>query len=489
MFYEVQYTRHLLSGIVLLSATSYPGKCEQTKQPNVILIVVDDLGIKDLGCYGNTYVATPTIDSLSSQGAMFVNAYAASSLCSPSRAALLTGKTPARTGITNRIAWWRSAEEEKYRVNEGKRLLTPVNYPNLPLHNQSLAEVLSDNGYVCGHVGKWHLGGEGSLPEDHGFKINIGGNYRGDIPQYNEPFYGDHTDIAPFFPEMLPGEYLTDYESRMAVNFIRDHADTTFFLNLWHYAVHTPLQAKQHIVEKYSKHGERAAYFAMIEHVDDALKTILDELKRLGISDKTIVIFTSDNGGLAMPYAAENGPYRAGKGYPYEGGIRVPLILFNPGQINPLIIDLPVSGYDLMPTILELVGITTKERDDLDGISLCRYLNGDIIQQERPLFWHFPHYRENQYTGFGVIEPYSIVLFKGYKLIIKYDSATRELYDIVNDIAEEKNLVLSHPEIAEELTDMLREWLFETKAKLPVEKELTGRDFYLSSCVNENINI
>jgi arylsulfatase A-like enzyme len=424
------------------------------RAPNIILIVADDLGWRDLGCYGNTLVETPTIDKLAKEGMLFTQAYASAALCSPTRAALLTGKSPARLGLTNRIAWWRPPEtEKKFVEHEGQDLKTPVNMPYLPTSETTLPEQLKELGYSCAHIGKWHLGGEGHLPLDHGFDLNIGGNHRGDIPSYFAPFHGDTEGIKEFFPEAHPGEYLTDYETRMATRFIKENADKKFFLNLWHYAVHTPIEAKKEVVEKYREQknaGERSAYYAMVEHLDHVVNELIKTLEELELMKNTLIFFTSDNGGLAMPYAADNNPLRAGKGYPYEGGLRVPMIVYYPSEIKPDVSNYPVISHDIYPTIMEMLQIKY-ETATMDGKSFLAKMKEEENSDERTLIWHFPHYRENQYTVFGEVEPYSIILKGEYKLIKNYDSNTFELYNLKKDLGEENNLAKILPLMVNDL--------------------------------------
>jgi arylsulfatase A-like enzyme len=418
--------------ILIISLSSFIRNDEHPLEngPNVILIMADDLGWSDLGCYGNGIVETPAIDRLASEGVRFTNAYSSAALCSPTRAAILTGKSPAKLGLTNRIAWWESqTSEESYDEHPDKSLKTPVNQPYLPTDETTLAERLHKLGYACAHIGKWHLGGEGHLPTDHGFDLNIGGNYRGDIPSYFQPFNEEELDKA-HFPGSRQGEYLTDYEIRKAVEFIKAKADKKFFLNIWHYAVHTPIEATSDLVHKYKcqkRAGARAEYYAMIESIDHGLEAIINVLEETGILDNTVIIFTSDNGGLALPYAANNAPLRAGKGYPYEGGLRVPLIFYYPSAIDPGLSDFPVISHDIFPTIMDLLKVRPGA-GDLDGLSFFSELTGEKLSKSRTLVWHFPHYRENQYTVFGEVEPYSIIRHKYDKLIVYYDSNSKDIY-------------------------------------------------------------
>lgn len=458
-----------------------------TERPNFVVILVDDLGWADLGCYGSSFHETPRLDRMSREGLKFTNAYAASAVCSPSRAALQTGLCPARTGITD---WIRGKFQGGVIPPDGrnpvgyvsdpkKPLLCPKNKLFLETEYLTVAEHLKANGYATGHVGKWHLGQEGHTPLDQGYDVNVGGCDLGQPPSYFDPYESNRPDYhipKDSLPPRKAGEYLTDREADEAANFIRQHKDRPFFLHLAHYAVHTPLQAKKDRVEKYRAKLERmkaggeeplqknAVYAAMVESVDDAVGTILDTLVEEGISERTYVFFTSDNGGLSGP--TNNAPLRSGKGFPYEGGIREPLIVWAPGRVGAgAECGIPTITMDFFPTLCDLAEIPLPETD-LDGMSIRPLWLGERSPEvekirNRTLFWHFPHYRGNDPASF----PYSIVRHDGWKLIRFDDDDRIELYRLVDDPGEKKNVAGEHPEIVRQLVERLEKHLDHVGAK------------------------
>lgn len=463
---------------LLIAACSGPNK-----QYNVILIVVDDLGWQDLGCYGNNYYETPHIDQLAKEGFLFTNAYAAASLCSPTRAAILTGKSPARLGMTNRIAWWEQEKIEQvledsslltqYIPHEGKPLMTPQNPYWLELHEVTIAELLKENEYRTAHIGKWHLGEEGYYPENQGFDMNQGGCYLGDPPSYFDPYADQDIQGIPTLAPRDSGEYLTDREIDEALQFIEKHQDLPFFLNIWHYAVHTPIQAKQELISKYQLKDNPKnldpTYAAMIESMDVGLGRIRKKLSQLELDKNTIIIFTSDNGGLDMPYAAENDPLRAGKGYPYEGGLRIPLVIYHPDLSDQFMIDSPVISMDLYPTIAQLAETPIPPDLDFDGISLVPLIKNLTVSRES-LIWHFPHYRSNQYTVYGEVTPHSIIRQGDHKLIKYYEDTTYQLFNLAEDIGENHNLAGELPDKVIMLNELLTKQLKSVNARLPKVK-------------------
>ncbi|MBC7856256.1 MAG: sulfatase, partial [Pirellulaceae bacterium] len=332
---------------------------EAAPRPNVILIMLDDLGWADLSCYGSRYHKSPHIDRLATEGMRFTQAYAAAPVCSPTRAALMTGKWPARLHITDWLPG--SPFDEPCR-----RLTKPKTEIQLPLAEVTLAERLQAAGYATGHIGKWHLGGKGFGPREQGFDLNVGGDGKGTPRGYFAPFHENNGSDVPHLDWAPPGSYLTDIFNEAAIRFIREHREQPFFLYLPHFAVHTPLHAKPHVVSKYKvgekRPGQQAnpVYAAMIESVDDGIGKIMQELEKLKLSEKTILIFTSDNGGVATadwPFTPPtvNGSLREGKGHLYEGGIRVPLIVRWPGKTPAgTVCEAPVTTVDFLPTILEM---------------------------------------------------------------------------------------------------------------------------------------
>lgn len=464
--------------IFLLSFCVYWGSFGQTKEEfNVLLIHVDDLGWADIGVLGSDFYETPFIDRLAAEGMLFRQSYAAAAICSPSRAALMTGKYPARMGITD----WIYARFQgvgttglpgEYAENPDQPLRTPKNQGFLPLEELTLAERMKAQGYTTFHVGKWHLGGEENYPERQGFDRNFGGNDLGQPPSYFDPY--EPATPTPFyvFDRVTPrdsGEYLTDREGDEIVNFLQNQ-EHKFFIHWAPYAVHTPLMAPQALVEKYKqKPGgkqKNPVYAAMVENLDQNVGKVLAELDRLKLTEKTLVIFTSDNGGLmgnpSNPIT-NNDPLRSQKGYPYEGGIRVPTVVKWPGKVAAgKQSDLPIVTLDWAPTILDYMGLNPHEQG-LDGQSLVGVLKGNTLES-RDLFWHFPHYR-----GADVI-PYSIIRSGNYKLIHYFDMQPDELFSLANDPWETTNLADQLPDLVVQLKSSLKAWWQETGARMPQKK-------------------
>ena len=353
------------------------------------MILADDLGWTDLACYGSKLYETPNIDQMARDGMKFTQAYSACTVCSPTRAAILTGKYPGRLHITDWIPG---------QMPENPKMIVPDWTKYLPHEEITIARALKEDGYATASIGKWHLGGEEYYPDKHGFDINLGGT---DLP--NTKHYFSPYDIATL-PDGPKGEYLTDRLTDEALRFIEANKDQPFFLYMPHFTVHLPLQAKKALIEKYQakiKPGmaqNNAVYAAMIESLDDSVGRIRDELKKLEIDDRTIVIFTSDNGGRVP--TTSNLPLRLGKGSCYEGGTRVPLIIDWPGVTKPgSVCDTPVITMDLYPTIAEIAGDSEAAKHAVDGVDLSPLLrqSGEIDRDE--LFWHYPHYQHYQLGG------------------------------------------------------------------------------------------
>jgi len=443
------------------------------RKPNIVVILVDDLGWADTVCYGSRYYETPNIDRLAAEGMRFTNGYAACAVCSPTRASLLTGRYPARVGVTD---WIRprfqsdSFPTDKknptaYVGGKNQKLLCPPNPFWMELEEVTLAETLKPAGYTCGHVGKWHLGPDDWFPDKQGFDINIGGCDFGQPPNYFDPYVREKQGGIPTLPPRRTGEYLTDREADEATRFITQHADRPFFLYMAHYAVHTPLQAKQDLIEKYQAkpptEQNNPTYAAMIESVDQAVGRILSTLDDTGLVGNTIVIFTSDNGGLLK--STSNLPLRSGKGYPYEGGIREPVIVRWPGVVRPgSLCDVPVCSIDYFPTLCAAAGVALPPGRVIDGESLMPLLRESGEWKRDALFWHFPHYR-----GEDVV-PYSIIRAGDWKLIKQYEGKPFELFDLKNDMAETTDLSEKLPEKVQELDARLAAWLKDTGAKVPM---------------------
>jgi arylsulfatase A len=431
-------------------------------KPNVVLILIDDLGQRDLGCYGSTFYKTPNIDKMAKEGLRFTDFYAACPVCSPTRASIMTGKWPQRVNVTDWIPGRKDMPDQ--------RLARPAIRNELPLEEVTIAEALKKHGYVTAIMGKWHLGGEGFEPTQQGFDVNIGGDETGTPRSYFAPFENKGGKM-PGLEKAEEGEYLTDRLAAEAEKFIEANKDKPFFLYLPHYGVHTPLKAKQSIIDKYKvtpTHGKQSnpVYAAMVESMDEAVGRVLMKLDDLKLSENTLVIFTSDNGGLAtlegMQFAPTfNAPLREGKGYLYEGGIRVACIMKWPGRVKAgATTDQLACSIDLFPTILHAATAAGKTHftpdHEVDGSTL---LSGDFAR--KPLCWHYPHYANQGSRPGGAIR-------RGdYKLIEYYEDGRRELFDVKRDLSESRNLIAEKPEVAKELATELDQWRKEVGAKMP----------------------
>jgi len=468
-----------LSLLALLASSCFNAAAAPATQaaakPNVVLILVDDLGWMDLSCQGSGYYETPNIDRLAKEGMRFTDAYAACAVCSPTRAAVLTGRYPARTGITD---WIRArfqggkipADKKNPTQYVGNRkLLCPPNPLWMEREEVTIAELLKPAGYTSCHIGKWHLGPDDWYPEHQGFDLNIGGCDYGQPPSYFDPYSKPRQGDIPTLKPRKEGEYLTDREGDEAAGFIRDHASQPFFLYYAPYAVHTPIQARKDLKERYEAkkktNQKNAAYAAMVHSLDDAIGRILDTLDELKLAKDTLVVFTSDNGGLDNnDNPTDNAPLRAGKGTPYEGGIRVPFIARWPGQITAGALSRqPVISVDCLPTILEATGVKPPTGVELDGVSLLSLLrgNGNKRLDRESLFWHFPHYRGRN------IAPYSIIRRGPWKLIKRHDGSGAELFHLNDDRAETNDLSNQMPQIVRALDNELAHHLKQVGARMP----------------------
>ncbi|MFZ2642180.1 MAG: sulfatase [Verrucomicrobiia bacterium] len=396
------------------------------RRPNIVFILTDDLGINDLGCYGRREHRTPHLDALAAAGTRFTSAYCAQPICSPSRAAIMTGKNPARLHLTTYLPGRPDCPPQK--------LLHPVIRQQLPLEEKTLPEYLKPAGYVSACIGKWHLGGKGFGPAEQGFDV----------------VYAGRPNTAPSETEGGKGEYdLTAH----AMKFVEENRDRPFFLYLAHNTPHIPYAAKETLVAKNNKAFE-PVYAAVIETLDDTVGLLLAKLDALGLAGNTLVIFTSDNGGLHVPEGphqkiTHNTPYRAGKGFVHEGGLRIPLIVRWPGRV-PVgrVVNAPVVNSDWVPTLLEICGQSVPS--GLDGVSLAPLLAGGEAPN-RPFFWHFPHY--NNQGG----QPDGAVRDGDWKLIEYYEGRV-ELFNIANDIGEKNNLAEREPERVKQLCALLGAW-------------------------------
>lgn len=432
-------------------------KTKKQKKPNVVLILVDDMGWTDLGSYGSDLYQSPNIDKLANEGVQFTNSYAACTVCSPTRASIATGKYPARINVTDWI------EGHKF---PWAKLNVPDWTMYLPEEEYTMAEAFKDAGYKTAHFGKWHLGEkEENWPENHGFDLNVGGWKKGSPNRNKKEGYKGY--FSPYGNPRLEdgpeGEYLTERLANEVCNYIDKNRDEPFFVNLWLYNVHTPLQAKQEKIDKYkalidttSRH-KNATYAAMVEHTDDAVGKIINKLKEQGLYENTIILFTSDNGGLigkSKNKVTNNAPLRTGKGDIYEGGTRIPTIIYAPSlNFTGKKVDDPIISMDYYPTLTDLAGITTKKikSQTIDGKSLLPLMQGKATEREA-VYWHYPHYHQEG----GV--PYSSVRMGDWKLIENFETETFELYDLKNDISESENLIDANPEIVAELKNKLIDW-------------------------------
>ncbi len=453
----------LLGAAFVLAKPSNSFAADSPTRPNVILILMDDLGWADLGCYGSTYHKSPHIDRLAAEGMRFTQAYAACPVCSPTRASIMTGKWPARLHLTD----WLPGRDDM----PGQMLQRPKFRTELPLEEVTLAEHLQKAGYATAHIGKWHLGGKGFGPHEQGFDVNVAGSAVGSPPGYFKPFTVRKGQQLPFgfdleedwIAEAPDGAYLTDLLSDQAVKFIEQSKDRPFFLYLPHYAVHTPLQAKKDVIAKYEAGKNRPGqqsnpiYAAMLESADDGIGRILQKLSDLKLAEKTIILFTSDNGGLATAEGANtpstiNSPLRDGKGHLYEGGIHVPLIVRWPGNIKPgSMSETPVCSIDYLPTILELCGVESGKAAH-DGLSLVPLLKQTGPVTRDAFYWHYPHY-SNQ-----TAKPSGAIRAGDYKLIEFYEDGRRELFNLTSDPREGTNLSDKEPNRVRELAEKLDAW-------------------------------
>lgn len=478
------------------SAQSPAPKSGDTGRPNVLLILVDDYGWNDLGATGSRFYETPNIDRIAQRGMMFANSYAACSVSSPSRASILTGKTPARHGITN---WIGDPYGEAVAQKNNTRIVQPRYTEQLATSEQTLAQTLKQYGYATLISGKWHLGPLD--PTEYGFDINKGG-YEAGNPKggYFAPYNN------PKLPDGPKGEDLTLRLAEETVSFIDSQvaARKPFFAFLSFYAVHSPIQTTRerwdHFREKAEKMGiapsgfkidrtlpvrqvqDNPVYAGLISSVDDAVGLVMDELDRLGVADNTIVIFTSDNGGVSSGdnYSTSNLPLRGGKGRQWEGGTRVPLFIMAPGLNNPGRRETtPVIHMDLYPTILEMAGLPTLPEQHIDGVSLKPLITGSGSLEPRAFYWHYPHY------GNQGGEPASYIRDGNWKLIHYWEDGRDELYDLASDPGEEASVEKTYPAKAAELRMKLDRWLEETHASIPEPNRVFNAERHKKQLANK----
>jgi len=434
-----------------------PFAAAQTRRPNIVFVLIDDMGWTDLGCFGSTLYQTPNIDRLAKEGMKFTSAYAACAVCSPTRAAVMTGKYPARLHLTDWIPG---------RVPPGLKMKPPAWKPQLALEETTIAEALKPAGYVSASIGKWHLGGESHYPEKQGFDVNFGGCHMGAPPTFFYPYN------IPNIKDGKPGEYLTDRLTTEALNFIERSKSQPFFLYLPHYGVHTPIEAKADVAERYRKRMKpgqahtHPEYAAMVESIDDSVGRIMKKLDELKLTQNTIVIFTSDNGGVVgRRHITSNAPLREEKSTLYEGGIRVPMIVRWPGVVTPgSVCDTAVSSVDHLPTLADAAGVAAPA--GVDGVSLMPLLKQQTGFQRDAIYWHYPHY--NFHQPLIPMRPAGAIRRGDFKLIEFYEDGALELYNVREDIGERKNLVLNQPEKAKELHAALAAWCKSVGAQMPI---------------------
>lgn len=513
--------RRLLPLFALALATAPAFAAE--RPPNVVLFLVDDLGWRDLGCYGSRFYETPQIDAFAREGVRFTQAYAACHVCSPTRAAIMTGKYPAELRLTD---WLPGRKDFPFqRLNNARTV------QQLPLAESTLAEAFKEHGYATGHFGKWHLGEEPFGPLQQGFDVQV--------PSWNKgwPKAGYHPPFGFDGLKDSPGDYLTDRLTDEAIGFIEQYRDRPFFLYLSHFAVHDPIQGRADLVDKYrsklaansprsdkafilegnpddteplprsaldsllsdeayrgfrvlprrtvkiKQRQDNVEFAAMVESVDESLGRVLAKLEALGLNDNTIVVFTSNNGGMSAAnfgrpdrvipeakldaaYSTSNLPLRGGKGWLYEGGIRVPLIIKWPGRgTSGAVCDVPVISTDFYPTLLEMAGIPLKPEQHTGGASLAGLVKGEQSLDREAIYWHFPHY-----SNHGMQSPGGAVRSGDYKLIEYFENSMVQLFNLRADPREQHDLSQAQPETVERLKAMLHRWRASVAAEMPAPK-------------------
>ena len=450
------FCQSLILGLSLGSFAS-----AQTAQPNILLINIDDLGWTDLSCNGSSYYETPNIDALRAAGVWFPQAYAGASNSAPSRACMLTGQNTPRHGV------FTVGTSDRGRASD-RKLLTVPNRISLPEGYQLLPRVLHEAGYQTFHVGKWHVTDN---PSTCGVDVNVGGNHAGHPRRYFSPYQNAN------LPDGEEGEFLCDRLGKEAASLIEHAAaDKPFFLYFAPYAVHTPLQAKAELIAKYKNKPKTEAhnnpvYAALIQSMDENVGRVLQALRESGRWDNTLIIFTTDNGGVYD--ISRQWPLRAGKGSFYEGGVRVPFVVYQHGKFEKgEVSDAVVSQLDIFPTLMDAAGID-KNKLTLDGKSLLKVLKKgkDKKLADRPLFWHFPAYLEggNAETTDRIFRtrPVSVIRKGDWKLIENYETDDYELYNLADDVSEKQDLSETNPKKVKELSDLLDQWKAEQGAPLP----------------------
>lgn len=463
--------------ITFVVLNSCQPKADTIKKPNVLFILADDYCYHDLSVTGSKYYETPNIDRIAKEGVIFTDGYATCQVCSPSRASIMSGKFPARHGITD---WIGAPVGENWRkAGRFNQLLPPQYVRALPQEYITLPEAMKEAGYTTFFAGKWHIGSKGSWPTDHGFDVNKGGWDKGSpMGGYFAPWENPNLESG------TNGENLSMRLAKETVDFIKANKDTSFFAYLSFYAVHGPIQTSQ---EKWAKYQQKAedfgiaktgfkmghflpirqvqdnpVYAGLVEAMDDAVGHVLTALDEMELAENTIIIFTSDNGGVAAgdAFATSNFPLRGGKGYQFEGGIREPYFIKVPGMKGGQKCRAPVTGTDFYPTILDLVGAKLKPEEHSDGVSLLPLLKGETIS-DRPLIWHYPHY------GNQGGEPSSIIRLGDWKLIHYYEDGHEELYNLKNDLEENFDVASDYTDRVKQMSEKLFVMLDEMGARYP----------------------
>ncbi|MDZ4848113.1 MAG: sulfatase [Pirellulaceae bacterium] len=461
-----QYIQFIFASLAVLAINSV--SAAETK-PNIIFILADDLGCMDVGCFNpKTFYETPNIDSLAARGMKFTQGYAACCVCSPTRGSIMSGKYPPRYGITNYIQGGRTGK------------LNPApNADHLPLEEVTIAEALRDHGYSTFFAGKWHLGGGEFYPGAQGFSMELD---NGAGKKATTQFWYPRSELP--VPDHKDDPKTTERIVNEAVKFINEHKEGPFFAYLPFLAVHVPLGASAELVAKYEHKAKgspadawgqergnkvrlvqnNVQYAAMLEQLDSAIGRVLAAVEKNGLTQKTVVVFMSDNGGLstAEGHPTSNLPLRGGKGWPYEGGVREPMIVCAPGVTKPgSTCDSPVISTDFYPTLMQLAGLALIPKQHLDGVSFLPLLKGETAQRGKPLFWHYPHYANQGGTPNGVIRD------GDWKLIEWYEDGALELYNIPQDLSEQNDLAAKETNIAKKLHAKLVAWRKEVGAIMP----------------------
>lgn len=513
----MRITSLFLAALILTGTAFGQTSKTQKRPPNIIVFLIDDLGWSDVGCYGSSFYETPNVDKLAKQGARFTNAYAACHVCSPSRAAILTGKYPARLNLTD---WLPGRNEYPFQKLKNASITQ-----NLPTTEITLAKALKDKGYNTAIVGKWHLGEPPHDPTQYGFDMHIPAGWSKGWPlTYHAPFRLPNYDGKE-------GDYLTDKLTDDALTYIEKSKDKPFFLYFAHFTVHDPIEGRADLVEKYKKklanmppakgpafllegnpdgdaltiaeretllkdpkykgysqlprgtvkikqHQDNVQFASMVETMDESMGRVMKKLDDLGITDNTIIVFLSDNGGMSganfgrpdkkldsltldKQYSTANLPLRGAKGWMYEGGVRIPFIVKWSGiKSKGATIDMPITHTDLYPTILEMAGFKQMPQQTVDGKSFASVLKGGK-QFDHPIYWHFPHY-----SNHGMQSPGGGIRYKNYKLLEYYENNTVQLYDLSKDIGELNDISKQQPEKVKELLSMLHKWRKDVGAQM-----------------------